>query len=232
MLLKYKHAGALLDLGCSSGAFLSQVKGPNWKLYGIEISEGSAAQARAATGAEVFVGDVLAAPFPSGHFDAISCFHVFEHLYQPREVLERVWQWLKPGGVFVAEMPNIHCQEARFFKSYWYPLELPRHLFHFSPAAFRTLAKSFGFEEMSLTTKRANFVDYHLRYLGDSLWRKLGHPRPAMMQAKPPGLAWQVVRKMLRLSLYPLFSWMTSCQGDAAIMQVVLRKPEARQGQR
>jgi hypothetical protein len=146
-------------------------------------------------------------------------------MYHPREVLERVWHWLKPGGVFVAEMPNIHCQEARFFKSYWYPLELPRHLYHFSPAAFRTLAGNFGFEELSLTTRRVRFIDYHLRYLGDTLWRKLGHPRAAMMQAKAPTFVWGGLRKILRLSVYPVLSWLTSCRGDYAIMQVVLRKP-------
>lgn len=228
MLMKHKQGGALLDLGCSSGAFLSLIKGPAWQLYGIEISEESAARARARTGAEIFVGDVLAAPFDDGKFDAVTCFHVFEHLYHPREVLQRVWQWLKPGGVFVAEMPNIHCQEARFFKSYWYPLELPRHLFHFSPAAFRTLAGNFGFEEMQLTTKRARFVDYHLQYLADTFWRRMGHPRPPMMQAKPPGLAWRALRRLLRVSVYPVLSWMTSSRGDASMMQVVLRKPESR----
>jgi SAM-dependent methyltransferase len=226
MLLREKQGGVLLDLGCSSGAFLSQIEAPAWILYGVEISEESAARARARTGAEVFVGDVLDAPFAPNKFDAISCFHVFEHMHHPREVLERVWQWLKPGGVFVAEMPNIHCQEARFFKSYWYPLELPRHLYHLSPAAFRALAANFGFEEVRLTTKRARFVDYHLRYFGDTFWRKLGRPRPPMMQAEPAGFAWKVLRKILRLTVYPVLSWMTSSGGDSSMMEVVLRKPE------
>ncbi|HEX4487712.1 MAG TPA: class I SAM-dependent methyltransferase [Terriglobales bacterium] len=226
MLLQQKQGGALLDLGCSSGAFLSLIKGPKWQLYGIEISEDSATRARSRTGAEVFVGDVLAASFPDGEFDAVSCFHVFEHMYMPQAVLGRVWRWLKPGGVFVAEMPNIHCQEARFFQSYWYPLELPRHLYHFSPAAFRALAANFGFEEVRLTTMRARFVDYHLRYLGDTFWRSLGRPRRPMMQDRP-GLAWRMVRKMLRLGVYPALSWITSSRGDASMMQVVLRKPEA-----
>ena len=226
LLLRYKQAGALLDLGCSSGAFLSLIKKAEWQLHGIEIAEDSAARARQRTGAEVFVGDVLDAPFAPASFDAVTCFHVFEHMYHPRETLQQVWRWLKPGGVFVTEMPNIHCPEARFFKSYWYPLELPRHLFHFSPAAFRTLAGSFGFEELYLNTRRAQFIEYHGRYLADTFWRKLGRPRPPMMQAKSPGLPWRVVRKLLRLTLYPVLSWMTSAHGDSAIMQVVLRKPE------
>ena len=37
-LRQYKQSGALLDLGCSSGAFLESLKGEPWKLYGIEMS--------------------------------------------------------------------------------------------------------------------------------------------------------------------------------------------------
>lgn len=225
-LLKYASGGALLDLGCSSGGFLSLLQG-NWQLHGVEISDEPASKARARTGAQIWVGDVLAAPFANASFDAITCFHVFEHMFEPRLVLGKVWDWLKPGGIFLAEMPNIDCQEARFFGSYWYPLELPRHLFHFSPKSFRRLADSFGFEELSLTTSRANFVDYHIRYLVDGALAKFGISRLPIARAKP-SLPWKAVRKMLRLGVYPALSCLTSCRGDAAIMQVVLRKPDLR----
>ena len=82
-LLLFKHGGALLDLGCSSGGFLAAMQGPEWKLFGVEMSEAVAKRARDRCGAEVYVGDILDAPFPPGSFDAITCFHVFEHLCQP-----------------------------------------------------------------------------------------------------------------------------------------------------
>ena len=62
-LLQYVQSGSILDIGCSSGSFLRTLKGEAWKLYGIEMSTVVADQARASTGAEVFVGDVLDAPF-------------------------------------------------------------------------------------------------------------------------------------------------------------------------
>jgi hypothetical protein len=58
-LLQYKSGGALLDLGCSSGGFLSSMRSPAWKLYGIEMSDAVAKKAEARCGAEVFVGDIL-----------------------------------------------------------------------------------------------------------------------------------------------------------------------------
>src|SRR6202049_1076931 len=123
------------------------------------MSTESADRALARCGAKVFVGDILDAPFKPASFDAITCFHVFEHLYQPREVLAKVSEWLKPGGIFYAMMPNIDSAGARIFKSYWYALELPRHTYHFSPASLRSMAHSVGLHEVSVTTHREVFIE-------------------------------------------------------------------------
>jgi 2-polyprenyl-3-methyl-5-hydroxy-6-metoxy-1,4-benzoquinol methylase len=54
------------------------------------------------------VGDVMDARFPPNSFDVITAFDVLEHMYQPREFLGRVLSWLRPGGIFFAELPNIN----------------------------------------------------------------------------------------------------------------------------
>lgn len=84
-LLRYKTQGRILDVGCSSGGFLSSLKGLPFELYGIEMSEAVVKTAEARCGADIFIGDILDASFPPNSFDAITCFHVFEHLYQPRD---------------------------------------------------------------------------------------------------------------------------------------------------
>jgi SAM-dependent methyltransferase len=115
----HKQSGALLDLGCSSGSFLESLKGDGWKLHGIEMSTDCAKIAEAKTGAQVFVGHILDATFAHDSFDAITCFDVLEHLYEPRRVMARVGEWLKPGGIFYVLVPNIDSAEARAFGSYW-----------------------------------------------------------------------------------------------------------------
>jgi SAM-dependent methyltransferase len=225
-LLQYKTGGKLLDLGCSSGSFLELLKGGNWNLQGVEISEESAARAKARSGANVFVGDVLDAPFAPESFDAITCFHVFEHMYNPRAVLEKAFTWLKPGGIFFVLVPNIDCPEARFFRSFWYPLELPRHLFHFSPDSVRNLATRSGFDELSISTTRVSFMDYHMRYLADAVTEKLGFKRRAVAFANEPHLPWKIARKALRMSVYPAFSKVVLSGGHGSIMQAILQKPE------
>ena len=223
-LLRYKSGGSILDLGCSSGGFLTSLKGPTWKLYGIEMSEAVATRAEARCGAQVFVGDILDAPFGRESFDAITCFHVFEHLYRPREVLARVVKWLKPGGVFYTMVPNIDSAGQRIFRSYWYALELPRHLYHFSPASLRTMAASVGLEEASLETHREVFIEYSARYMLDDALRKIGMTRLPLAQSKTPSLTWKVVRKAFRLTALPVLNGMASLAGDGESIHVVLRK--------
>lgn len=227
VLLRYKSGGAILDLGCSSGAFLESLKTPSWQLYGIEMSAEVARKAEDRCGARVFVGDILDAPYPPATFDAITCFHVFEHLYHPREVLAKVSEWLKPGGVFYTLMPNIDSAGARIFGSYWYALELPRHLYHFSPRSLRCLAHSVGLKEASLITGREVFIEASTRYLVDAMLSRVGISRTPLAQAKLPSLPFRVVRKAFRLTLLPVLNGMASLAGDGESIHVVLRKESA-----
>jgi SAM-dependent methyltransferase len=225
-LLRYKSSGVILDLGCSSGGFLASLKGPSWTLFGIEMSETVARQAQMRCGAQVFAGDILDAPFPPGSFDVITCFHVFEHLHQPRETLLRVREWLRPGGIFYTMMPNVDSVEARIFRSYWYGLELPRHLYHFSPASLRTLATSVGLEEVSLTTHREVFIEPSVRYILDEVLAKIGIRRTPMAYSPPPNLLKRLFRKALRLTVLRMLARMTTRAGRGESIHAVFVKAD------
>jgi 2-polyprenyl-3-methyl-5-hydroxy-6-metoxy-1,4-benzoquinol methylase len=203
-LIQYKQRGSLLDLGCSSGSFLEYLKDGPWKLHGVEMSADCAKVAEKNSGAQVFVGDIVAARFPAESFDVITCFDVLEHLYEPRQVMAKVVEWLKPDGVFYVLVPNIDSAESRVFKSYWGGLELPRHLFHYSPASLRYLAKSTGLREISLVTRRNAAVGVNFRYLFDDLFRNVGISRTPQAYLGPPSFPWKVGRKLVRLTVLRL----------------------------
>lgn len=222
---QYATGGALLDLGCSNGGFMKSLQGPTWTFFGIEMSDPVAKLAEEATGARVFVGDILDAPYPPESFDVITCFHVFEHLYQPRQVMEKVAYWLKPGGIFFAMMPNIHSTGAKVFGSYWYALELPRHLYHFSPSALSQLAQSVGLENLSIATHRELFVESSVRYLFDEALQRLGHPRTPLARAEPPGVPFRIARKGFRLMVLPILDVIANFIGDGESIHAVLQKP-------
>lgn len=226
-LAKYKSGGTILDLGCSAGGFLSGLNETAWSCCGIEMSEEVANKARARTRANVFVGDILDAPFPPASFDAITCFHVMEHLYQPHEIFQKVYNWLKPGGIFYLMVPNIHSAGCRIFGTYWYALELPRHLFHFSPKALRILASSVGLEEASVTTDREVFIESSTRYILDEKLAKLGIQRTPLAKAAQPGMPFRIVRKAFRLTALPVLDGLASLAGDGESIHAIFRKGAA-----
>ena len=200
-LSQHKQSGTLLDIGCSSGAFLKSLAGNAWDLYGIEMSEDSAKRAQARSGAKIFVGDILDAQFSPNMFDVITCFDVLEHLYEPRRIMARVAEWLKPGGIFYVLVPNIDSAEGRVFGSYWHGLELPRHLFHYSPASLKFLAGSAGLREVSIETRRNPAIGTSLRYVWDDIFRLAGIRRVPVAYREEAGPLWRAGRKAVRMTV-------------------------------
>ena len=225
-LMEYKQGGAILDLGCSAGSFLKTLDPKDWKLYGIEMSGESAKKARAESGAEIFVGDILDAPFDEYCFDAITCFHVFEHLNRPKDVLLKLRKWLKPGGVCYVLVPNIDSAGARIFGSYWYALEVPRHVFHYSPRSLRVMARQAGLEVVSLTTHREVFIEESTRYIVDDMLLRIGMSRLPLAYAANPGMIFRVIRKGFRLTVLPLLTGLASLAGDGESIHAFFEKKD------
>lgn len=219
------RGGSILDIGCSSGGFLGTMKSENWKLYGIELEPGPARKASAATGAEIFIGDALKAPFAPDSFDVITCFDLLEHVYQPSAFLGRVLAWLKPGGIVCAGLPNIESWEANMFGTFWYGLELPRHLFHFSPKSVRYTMNVLGFEELSLRTTPTSYAERSCSYLYCEVLRKLGGSPVPMAKESTASLFSRILHKGMRLSMVVPFGHLASLRGAGASMELVFRKP-------
>jgi 2-polyprenyl-3-methyl-5-hydroxy-6-metoxy-1,4-benzoquinol methylase len=226
VISRFKSGGAILDLGCSSGGFLSTMSARLWKLHGIELEESTAARARSRTGAEVFVGDIMEAPFPAATFDAITCFDVLEHVYDPRAFLTKIQHWLKPGGIFYTMLPNIESWEAVTFGSYWYGLELPRHLFHFSPRSLRYLLRSLNYREVYLRTSATTYIERSMGYLADEASQKLGIHRSAQSGAQLASVPWRALRKTIRTAAVTPVGHLASWAGKGASIDAVFTKDD------
>jgi SAM-dependent methyltransferase len=224
---RHKQSGAILDLGCSSGGFLETLKGDSWELWGIEMSADCAKRAEARVGAHVFVGDILEAPFLPESFDVITCFDVLEHLYEPQRVMVRIKKWLKPGGVFYVQVPNVDSAEARVFGGYWHGLELPRHLFHYSPASLKFLAESAGLQEVSLVTQRNPAVGTSLRYVWDDVFRAAGIRRTPLAYSQEVSLPWRAARKLVRVTLLRVLLAMAPLVGGGEGIHGIFQKEDA-----
>lgn len=219
-----RRSGALLDLGCSSGKFLETFKDSTWRLYGIEISSHEASIAAERTGAEVYVGDIITAPFHDNMFDVITCFDVLEHHHQPLELLRTSVRWLKPGGILFVTLPNIACWEAIIFKSYWYGLELPRHLYHFSPKSLKTMARLAGFRNVRITTRPEQYHEHSVGYLIDEYAPRFGIKTRPLAAGMPLPLSLRTARKLFRITIGNVFRHAAWLAGAGASMDAFLEK--------
>jgi 2-polyprenyl-3-methyl-5-hydroxy-6-metoxy-1,4-benzoquinol methylase len=143
------HPGArMLDVGCGAGELIRAMRLRGWEVWGIEMDAAAAerALARAGGDAHVIACSVEEANCPAHSFDLITVSHVLEHLHDPLLALRRIHGWLRHGGQLRIWMPNIASLESRVFGRFWCGLDVPRHLFHFSPSSLTRLLDLAGFE--------------------------------------------------------------------------------------
>ncbi len=144
--------GRILDVGCGNGYFLKWMKEHGWETYGVEISN-SACQIAEKNGITVFNGELRGARYPSNYFDVVTMNQVLEHVYSPRAYFREIKRILKPNGLLIACVPNFNSFESHLFGSNWLALEVPRHLYFFTPQTLTALAQSEGFQLEKLHSK-------------------------------------------------------------------------------
>jgi len=122
-----------LDFGCGGGSHLERIKilHPNWNLYGLDNNEVACKETQE-KGFKVFCGDVLEMDLPESFFDIVNMKHVIEHLNDPKGTLEKINKTMKNGGEIIISTPNFNSWTAKLFRSHWYALDTPRHLFLFT----------------------------------------------------------------------------------------------------
>jgi SAM-dependent methyltransferase len=142
--LKRRESGALLDVGCGRGDLAASFARAGWRTAGLDISPVAVAAARA-VGVDASVGTIETVPWPDGSFDVIVMNHSLEHMADPVGALQRARELLRAGGTLVVAVPNWDSWQRRLFGTYWTPLDVPRHLTHFSPTALHRAARRAGF---------------------------------------------------------------------------------------
>lgn len=152
-----------LDFGCGSGKLLEEVrkKHPNWELYGLDVDE-RACSTTSKKGFRVYCGDVFNAKYDDNFFDVINTSQVLEHVPNPFQVLTELNRILKPNGLLQVDVPNFSSAAARVFKTYWINLDVPRHLYHFTPRVIKKMLIQTGFEVERITFKHGIYSEKSL----------------------------------------------------------------------
>lgn len=138
-----KEKGKILDVGAGIGAFLWTIKQKGWEVKGIEPDEGARKKA-----VELFQLSLEQPPvlftLPQANYDAITLWHVLEHVHQLHAYVEQLKGLLTAEGKIFIAVPNYTSGDATAYKTFWAAYDVPRHLYHFTPKAMETLAQAHG----------------------------------------------------------------------------------------
>lgn len=136
--------GRLLDIGTAAGAFLAVARSHGWQVDGCEPNRWLAEWGSRRYDIPVRVGSVFEQPYEPGTFDVITLWDVIEHTPDPRALLDKCRELLKPGGLLVVNYPDVGSWIARVLGRRW-PFLSSVHLYYFDRQTIRRLLGGAGF---------------------------------------------------------------------------------------
>ncbi|MBK9285430.1 MAG: class I SAM-dependent methyltransferase [Sphingobacteriaceae bacterium] len=177
LLREYVSRGTLLDYGCGTGMFLQTCKKMSWKVYGLEPDSGARKLAEK-HGLEIKQNlNELNQTIPERSLNAITLWHVLEHVTELDQTLSFFHKSLNSDGVLVIAVPNYCSYDAKYYGEYWAAYDVPRHLYHFNLNSISNLLANHGFK--LLQTKPMKFDSYYVSLLSE----KYKSGRPSLIKA-------------------------------------------------
>jgi SAM-dependent methyltransferase len=142
---RQRPSGRLLDVGAGIGLFVREAIDAGYDARGLEISAQAVETGTAALKIPLACGDFLTAEIPASDCDIVTFWHVFEHLADARAILAKVHRILRPSGLVIIAVPNFESVQSKVFRSHWYHIDIPRHLFHYTPRTLGAIVEQCGF---------------------------------------------------------------------------------------
>lgn len=146
----HPQPGRLLDIGCANGMFFDVLRRthPGLQLYGTDADPrwtdfdyGDA---------EVRIGNLQQARFPDQHFDIITVLDALYYVPDIQDELHEIARILKPGGLFVFDIPNQAYLQLRGLFGYLLHIKRTRtfvaYPFYFSDRSIHILLNKAGIE--------------------------------------------------------------------------------------
>ena len=164
---------SLLDIGCGTGDFLTELQNNQWTVQGMEPNGGAREKAESKLGITISQDQSLQS-FDDATMDVISMWHVLEHVPDPMETVSHLHRILNPGGYAVIAVPNFRSKDAELYGAHWAAYDVPRHLFHFAQSGMKGLFEGHGFS--FIKTAPMVFDSYYVSLLSEKY--KSGASRP------------------------------------------------------
>jgi len=169
-----KPQAHVLDIGCSAGQVLYQIKDRVAEVVGLDYDKPSADFCAKICGCKTYTEDLEKTKLAKHSFDVILLIHTLHHLPNPLALLKLMQDYLKPGGHVVIEVPNLKSPLLSIYKNPVYKKFHfhQDHYFYFTSSSLKTLMTKAGYNgEVKF------FQDYN--FLNHLHWQWLQKPQPS-----------------------------------------------------
>ncbi len=206
--------GKILEFGCAYGGYLYQLKKLGWDVKGIELNKNAVDYA--VKKLNLNIECISIEDFESKElFNIIYMKMVLEHLESPKKILKKCYSLLKSNGKLVLIIPDFSGLEKRIYKKYAYTLQLPFHLYHFTPKSIKNYLKELNYKKIKII--HGNFD------------RDLIAPLTFIIREHPDKILVKYLQKLstkrfIRKTLIKFIIYIFSFLGKTSRMTVVARK--------
>lgn len=165
LISSYVSRGTILDYGCGTGMFLGACKNAGWETFGME-PDSDARKIASEQNLNLFADKhTVNTHVGEKQFDAITLWHVLEHVTDMPETLAFFKQKLKQDGILIIAVPNHVSYDASYYKEYWAAYDVPRHLHHFELKSMKQLLNNSSFN--LIETKPMKFDSFYVSMLSE-----------------------------------------------------------------
>jgi 2-polyprenyl-3-methyl-5-hydroxy-6-metoxy-1,4-benzoquinol methylase len=151
----------IADIGCGTGHFLYQCKKQGMIVQGVEVNQQAKNITEKRIGQKIFQSvdeliNLMSVNMGGQNvnntqpcylnddkqlLDVVTLWHVFEHLYQPKNVVQQLLNVTKTTGIIVIALPNYQAHDAQHYQQHWAAYDTPRHLSHFTEKTITFIAE-------------------------------------------------------------------------------------------
>lgn len=139
-----------LDYGAGTGYFVKYLIDQGLQADGVEIDADARAYAKKQHQVDLYAPDALFDQAADETYDTISMWHVLEHIHDLDVLVAKLKSLLTQDGTLLVAVPNHTSTDGDKYGAYWAGYDVPRHLWHFSPATMHRLMAKHRLQVVSM----------------------------------------------------------------------------------
>lgn len=161
----YLEKRKILDVGTNTGLFVKLAKDRGWQAFGLEPNKWAVEYAKKNYNINLINKSFEKNIFPKESFDVITMWDVIEHFTDPVREIKKVYEYLRPEGMFVFSTTDPQSPLARIMGTHW-PWYMEMHRVFLSQKTAKKYLENIGFRKIIF---KPHFRSLSLEYLATRL---------------------------------------------------------------